>query len=219
MAIPKRDFRLEDRIIRQRNRILQINNQISIDDICGSISACYALEYLGFAFDAAQIIKDSKDGTQNQGADAFSLSYAIAKHQDVQVTLNINYDASDFDADDQDSTDKFNSLKTTKEHKSIPIKKVLRRYTKVSIPIVAFWRNGDKKLPHFSPLVGETYVGLRFILDDKNGQVRPQFDEFINQNWWNAENGGTSIIIRKRGLINFIKYHFYVTCNFLLSLK
>jgi len=215
MRISKRDILLENRIIKQRNRILEINTQNQIDDICGTLSACFALEYLGLDFDINLIIKNAKDGTQMKGADPYSLAYAISKNPNVKVIVNFDYDGSELDANDKDSIDKFNASKNTYRHKSISIQKVLRRYTKVSIPIVGFWRNGENQFTHFSPLVGKTSKELHFILDDSEGIVRPQLEEFKDRNWWNAENGRTSIIIRKSGLINCIKYHFFVTRNYL----
>jgi hypothetical protein len=219
MQKSKKEFIVSNRINRQHYRISEITDQYRIPEICGTLSACFALEYLGFNFDINQIIKDAKDGSHFNGADAFSLGYAISKNPNLKVILNIDYDKRGLDANDKDSISKFYSNKNTKENKSISIEKVLRRYTNVSIPLVAFWRNGDSKLDHFSPLVGKTNEGLHFILDDKVGKILPQIDEFLNRNWWNDTNGRTSIIIRKRGLINFIKYHFYVTCNYLQSVK
>jgi hypothetical protein len=175
-------------------RIQQILLELG-DNTCGSLSACVVLEYMKIKYNPEQIKKDARDGDatpdyQMAGSNLISVALAIAKHENIYVEIHSTKSIQDYqnlvDDNERPILVELLTLKNVSFNPTISIDDLLKQITPITIPILAFYRNGNLSNPHFSPLIGKTngtYLCFPVWETDQRNDVYIEESEFENNCW------------------------------------
>lgn len=184
-------------------KIEKILKQIP-DNTCGSASASIVFEKFGLEYNPMFFVKEGKDGPANkdysiEGSSIFGTAMSMAKTDlvDIEIFTDIDLDQEYNTAKDCEKKliDEFKTLPNIKLSDSIDIDEIISRISETCVPILAFYRNGDKNAAHFSPLRGLNMGKFLMLpLRDNQGSCDCDKDEFV-KNWWIDRN---CILVTKR---------------------